>query len=145
MKMHMKSFLVLSVLLLCGFSVHLNAQVSGTLVHAGTTDKTLQGKNWVSSSLAIQIAQVEKTQLTAQQQMLVQSGASTQEIGKVATRLEFYSALLVALQSGMTVAEAFAGAWAYIGGGTDSASAHPFFSAQDFEELYQSALAKLTN
>jgi hypothetical protein len=145
MDMRIKSLLLFSAILLCGLCVRLDAQVSSTLHQSGPADKTLQAKNWVSSSLAIQIAQTESAQLGTQLQQLQQSGASAQEIGKVATRKEFYDALLVALQYGKPVAQAFADAWSFIGGGTDAASDHPFFSAVDFDNLYQSALAKLSN
>lgn len=132
----------LLVILLSGA---LHAQVSTTLTHSGPADKSLQSKNWVSGSLATQIAQTELVQLSNQLQLLQQSGGSAQEIGKVSTRQAFYEALLAGLQAGKPVAQAFAEAWAIIGGGTDAASAHPFFSAQDYEDLYQTALGKLTN
>ncbi|MBP6184310.1 MAG: hypothetical protein KA479_05170 [Saprospiraceae bacterium] len=123
----------------------IQAQVSSTLINTGSGTKGTPNIQWKSPTEGTQIVQSEIAQLTVILQTLNQQGADAKTIGQTATKREFYQFILQGLQAGKPLWLAVQDAYASIGGGTDNAADHPFFSLSELQALYDSAVAKLSN
>lgn len=123
----------------------LQAQVSSTLINAGSGTKGTPNIQWKSTTEGTQIVQSEIAQLTVLLQTLNQQGADAKTIGQATTKREFYQFILQGLQAGKPLWLAVQDAYASIGGGTDNAADHPFLSLTELQALYDSAVAKLSN